>query len=227
MWSQKGRQTESWRHVPYLILCDDPIGLHRLLPLQKDHIVQWGEGQWLWGNATRNWKRKHNINILRTRSLLHRGPYGKEVITDIWFPTLKTGKSNWGPEDLGSVCLRGRLHVCLCVHLSLIERCRCYSSCRFLQLTSSADCLAVCLALRLWLRWVKSRALPCGWQLNLLYPLSLSTTALRGAEDNSRSVMAGPNREMGIQTRNPNGSETLSETGTCFDMGITSSQWIE
>lgn len=42
----------------YLVLCDEAIGLHWFLPLQEYHVLQWGEGEGLRGNAARHWGRK-------------------------------------------------------------------------------------------------------------------------------------------------------------------------
>lgn len=39
-------------HLTHLILGDQPVGLHGLLPLEEDHVVQRGEGQRLWSDAT-------------------------------------------------------------------------------------------------------------------------------------------------------------------------------
>lgn len=41
--------------VSYLVLCDETVGLHRLLPLKEDHVIERGEGQGLRSNATRNY----------------------------------------------------------------------------------------------------------------------------------------------------------------------------
>lgn len=46
------------RKVPHLILRDEPVGLHRLLPLQEDHVIERGERQRLRSNATRNCSRR-------------------------------------------------------------------------------------------------------------------------------------------------------------------------
>lgn len=40
--------------VTHLVLGDQPIGLHGLLPLQEDHVVQRGEGEGLRSDAARN-----------------------------------------------------------------------------------------------------------------------------------------------------------------------------
>lgn len=45
----------------YLILCDEAIGLHRFLPFQEYHVLQWGEGEGLRGNAARHWGRKGGV----------------------------------------------------------------------------------------------------------------------------------------------------------------------
>lgn len=39
----------------YLVLCDETVGLNGLLPLEKDHVIEWGEGQGLWSDAARNY----------------------------------------------------------------------------------------------------------------------------------------------------------------------------
>lgn len=51
--------------VPYLILRDEPIGLHRLLPLQEDHIIKRGEGQRLGSDAAGNCNRREKQPLLK------------------------------------------------------------------------------------------------------------------------------------------------------------------
>ena len=57
--------------VPHLILRDETIGFHWLLPLEEDHVIQRGEGQGLWSDATRNYKRREKQPFLK--QTLHSG----------------------------------------------------------------------------------------------------------------------------------------------------------
>lgn len=41
----------------YLILSNKAIWLNRLLPLEEDHVIKWGEGEWLRCNASGNYKK--------------------------------------------------------------------------------------------------------------------------------------------------------------------------
>lgn len=41
--------------VPYLVLRDETVGLHGLLPLKEDHVIERGEGQGLWSDAAGNY----------------------------------------------------------------------------------------------------------------------------------------------------------------------------
>lgn len=69
---------QSGKH-PYLILGDETIGFHWLLPLEEDHVFQGSEGQRFRGDATGNygkqatgqeieavksWQVSHNVNII-------------------------------------------------------------------------------------------------------------------------------------------------------------------
>lgn len=43
--------------MSHLILGNKTVWLHRLLPLQEDHVIQWGEGERLWCYAPGNYKK--------------------------------------------------------------------------------------------------------------------------------------------------------------------------
>lgn len=51
--------------VSYLVLCDETIGLNGFLPLEEDHVIEWGEGQGLWSNAARNYSRREKQPSLK------------------------------------------------------------------------------------------------------------------------------------------------------------------
>lgn len=51
--------------VSYLVLCNETVGFHRLLPFEEDHVIEWGEGQGLWSNAARNYSRKEKQPSLK------------------------------------------------------------------------------------------------------------------------------------------------------------------
>lgn len=57
--------------VSYLVLCDQPIGLYGLLPLEEDHVIERGEGQGLRSDAARNYSRREKQPSLK--QTLHPG----------------------------------------------------------------------------------------------------------------------------------------------------------
>lgn len=44
-------------HWTHLILANKTIGLDGLLPLQEDHVIQRGKGEWLWCYASGNYEK--------------------------------------------------------------------------------------------------------------------------------------------------------------------------
>lgn len=76
--------------APYLVLRDEAIGLHGLLPLEEDHVIERGEGQGLWSDAAGNCSRGEKTAFSETNTrlrpqvngLLHRHQGVKTPLTE-------------------------------------------------------------------------------------------------------------------------------------------------
>lgn len=51
--------------MSHLVLRDETVGLHGLLPLEEDHVIEWGEGQGLRSDAARNYSRREKQPSLK------------------------------------------------------------------------------------------------------------------------------------------------------------------
>lgn len=56
--------------VTHLVLGDQPVGLHGLLPLQEDHVIQRGEGEGLRSDAAGNCSGREKQAFTKTNTRL-------------------------------------------------------------------------------------------------------------------------------------------------------------
>lgn len=55
--------------IAYLVLRDETVGLHGLLPLKEDHVIERGEGQWLRSDAAGNYSRRKEKQLSLKQTL--------------------------------------------------------------------------------------------------------------------------------------------------------------